>query len=136
MENEIVLNETEQNITKANANSMSFEQRKQALNAITNFESIWDLLKENANISIEVINVLLIPVKQEDKRTGEVRDTTRCIFVTPNGKSYATSSASVIANVQVMLTVLGEPNLWESPVTCVFTKGESKQGNPFINISF
>ena len=131
---EIVLNETEQNL--AVSNGMSFEARKNALNAITNFESIWDILKSQNELCVNVKNVLVVPITQVDSRTGETRETKRCIFIDEAGKSFATSSESVVNNVNVMLTVLGDPLAWPSAVKCVFTKAESKAGNPFINISF
>lgn len=130
-----IMNVTEETAL-ANANEMTFEQRKGALNAITNFASIWDLLKETAAVTVDVVNVLQLPIEQTDKRTGEVREAVRCIFVAADGKSYATSSESVKNTADIMLAVLGEPAGWESAVTCIFRKEESKNGNPFINLSF
>lgn len=120
----------------ANSGAMTFEQRKSALNSLTNFQSIWDLLDTANEVTVNVVNVLEMPIEQTDKRTGEVYSATRCIFVDENGAAFATASKVVKNNVDIMLAVLGMPETWESAVKCVFTKVKGKTGDYFINLSF
>lgn len=117
----------------ANSGVMTFEQRKSALNSLTNFQSIWDLLDTASEVTVNVVNVLEMPI---DKRTGEVYSATRCIFVGEDGSAFATASKVVKNNADIMLAVLGAPETWESAVKCVFTKVKGKNGNYFINLSF
>lgn len=120
----------------AASSAMTFEQRKSALNAITNFQSVWDLLDTADKVEVNVTNILEMPITQTDKRTGEVYDTVRCIFVSDEGTSYATASKVVKNNADIMLAVLGAPEYWESAVKCVFSKEKGKNGDYFINLSF
>ena len=115
---------------------MTFEQKKNALNALTQFKSIWDELKENAELKINVVTILQMPVEQTDRNTGEIRNATRCVFITDDNRSFATSSEAINETVNVIRAVFGKLESFEQPLTCIFKKAYSNGGNQYINLSF
>lgn len=140
-ENNIEQNENEIAVVEENKqivanDEMTFEQKKNALNALTQFKSIWEELKENVELKINVVTILQMPVEQTDRNTGEVRNATRCVFITDDNRSFATSSEAINETVNVIRAVFGKLDNFEQPLPCVFKKAYSNGGNQYINLSF
>lgn len=115
---------------------MSFDDKIRLARAATNFQSIWEALKSQPEVKLDVVDIIAMEVDQLDRNTGEVVGKHRSTFLCADGSAWSTTSDAVANTVITMRAIFGAPSTWEHPIPLTFVKSESKNGNPFVNILF
>lgn len=100
-------------------------------NALENAQSFAEHLGE----TIFVANIVAQRTSLVNETTGEARDATRVVFVTPDGDAFATVSDSVARAVNTMLSVYGSPDTWKHPLPIIISEVRGKGGNRYYSLT-
>ena len=106
-----------------------FDTRLRTVDAVMNAEQLQDHLKE----PFALANWVGQTVKLVNEDGAEV-NAIRCILITDDGKAYATVSEGVISALSNLVTVLGHPSTWASPVTVFADRVQGRNGFHFLTL--
>lgn len=76
-------------------------------------------LRDCVNMEIKLKDIYAERCEFVNKETGEAMPGVRIVFIDADGVSYQAASKGVFTSTQKLLQILGEPALWEEPVTVV-----------------
>ena len=101
------------------------------LNAMTAAEPI----SEHLNKPIKLANFVCQAVEINDEKTGESLDAVRVILIDDQGKSYAAISDGIMGSLRDLVSILGEPSVWESPLPVKVIEQKSRKGFRFFSLT-
>lgn len=109
------------------------EEKKALYNAINNVE---DKVSNYINKKIKIANVHMESVQTEVKDdegnfTGELRDATRIILITPENKGIICTSNGIARSLYGLFQIFGTPDEWEEPIECLVKQIETPKGRTF-----
>lgn len=73
-------------------------------------------LSDYVGKTIKLANVIMQKVVLVDDQTGELVDGTRCVLVDDKGKAYSATSIGIMNALRQIMSIMGEPKDWESPI--------------------
>lgn len=100
-----------------------FETKVAVLAATTNAAP----LNENFGKTINLVNVVVQAIDIEDTETGEINEAVRTVLLDADGTSYYAVSGGIFKALTNMFGILGEPNVWEKPLTIHVVEERSKK---------
>lgn len=107
-----------------------FQTKTKVFNAVNDAENISELGGKPFKISDMVIEA----TEFVNEKTGEIEPAVRTIFITPDGKAYQAFSGPVFNAAKRILTLLGDPSQWPTPLKVKVTE-EGKGLNRFYKLT-
>lgn len=101
------------------------------LQAITNSTKLSSMIDQTLSLRHFVCQ----PAEITDPDTGEVKRVVRTILLTHDGKSYDTTSDSVVRSLQTIVGVMGAPSTWDEPIDVAVQELRSSNGRRFLTLS-
>ena len=106
------------------------DARKKLYTAIAAAEQLSDNLGKTINLK----DVVVLPVTSENEETGEIEEYERTTLIDADGKAYAAGSSGVVSSLKNLFGVFGEPNTWEKPLPIKGVEKKGRKGFKFFSI--
>lgn len=140
-ENQIVVAQSETNITEAFTNTASVffssivddgsrGSKVKIYNAMQDAVSLADYEKE----VIEVTDILAHTIELEDEQSGELVKTTRVVLVGTDGTAYAAISKGIMSSVQKIVAIVGQAP-WEPAIKVMPISKKTRNGFKTLTLS-
>lgn len=99
----------------------SLEDKKTIYQAVNGSDSVSELV--GSTVGLKHIIVQEVEVSSED---GEVITVPRTTLVLDNGKVYSATSKGLLNSIRNIISIFGDPNEWEQPLTVKVVEKGSK----------
>lgn len=99
----------------------SLEDKKTIYQAVNGSDSVSDLV--GSTVGLKHVIVQEVEVSSED---GEVITVPRTTLVLDNGKVYSATSKGLLNSIRNIISIFGDPNEWEEPLTVKVVEKGSK----------
>lgn len=107
-----------------------FQTKTKVFNAVNDAENISEL----GGKPFEISDMVIEATEFVNEKTGEIEPAVRTIFITPDGKAYQAFSGPVFNAAKRILTLLGDPSQWPTPLKVKVTE-EGKGINRFYKLT-
>lgn len=107
-----------------------FQTKTKVFNAVNDAENISEL----GGKPFEISDMVIEATEFVNEKTGEIEPAVRTIFITPDGKAYQAFSGPVFNAAKRILTLLGDPSQWPTPLKVKVTE-EGKGLNRFYKLT-
>jgi len=95
-----------------------FQTKTKVFNAVNDAENISEL----GGKPFEISDMVIEATEFVNEKTGEIEPAVRTIFITPDGKAYQAFSGPVFNAAKRILTLLGDPSQWPTPLKVKVTE--------------
>ncbi len=99
----------------------SLEDKKTIYQAVNGSDSVSELV--GSTVGLKHVIVQEVEVSSED---GEVITVPRTTLVLDNGKVYSATSKGLLNSIRNIISIFGDPNEWEQPLTVKVVEKGSK----------
>ena len=99
----------------------SLEDKKTIYQAVNGSDSVSELV--GSTVGLKHVIVQEVEVSSED---GEVITVPRTTLVLDNGKVYSATSKGLLNSIRNIISIFGDPNEWEEPLTVKVVEKGSK----------
>lgn len=83
---------------------------------------------ENIGRTINLKDVIVLPVDLKNKETGEVQTAPRVLLIDDTGLAFNATSIGVMTAITAIFAAFGEPGSWTEPVAVQFAKEKGNNG--------
>ena len=113
------------------------DSRKAVFTAVNSAEQITKVLESTKGpLLLKIKDIVVQSVEVVNETSGEVETAPRVIFLTDDDKAYAGTSIGLLSSVKNIITILGEPDTWESPIIFQVVEKRSRKGFRFLSLEF
>lgn len=89
-----------------------FETKAKIFNAVNDAKPVSDL----SGKPFEIADLVIESTEFVNEKTGEIEPAVRTIFITPSGEAYQAFSGPIFNAAKRILTLLGDPSQWPTPL--------------------